>query len=289
MFIGDSAYFGLKDVGAAALPRTARGVPTIAFCLYQLQFACVAVFIIFGSAAGRIRTLPSILFVFLWTTLVYDVTAYWTWSARGWLRNLSCLETTAPAETPCDIGAYDFAGGGPVHIASGFAGLAYCLMVGKRKTNESERPHNLISVSLGTALLWFGWFGFNGGAAGQATPRAAMASVVTTISAAFAGFTWSLIDYFELERFSVVGVCSGIVSGLVVITPSAGYVAPWAAAVIGIIGGISCNLSCRLKKALKYDDTLDGFGLHGVGGFLGCVLTGIFHQKQSRPDCVYHS
>ena len=146
---------GLKNVGYSSLPRTAPAISSISFCLYQMQFATITVALIFGSVAERVRIIPSLVFAFVWTTVVYDVAAYWTWGWRGWLHNMSCTGS-ATGSTPCGIGALDFAGGGPVHIASGFAGLAFCIFLGKRHGvgHESFTPHNLTSVFLGTALLW---------------------------------------------------------------------------------------------------------------------------------------
>jgi Amt family ammonium transporter len=272
-FLGNFEYALLFSVDAKALPM-AMAVPGVAFCLYQLQFAAVTPAIIFGSVAERARILPAMVFIFVWTTLVYDVVAYWTWGYKGWIRNMSCLDTLQ-----CGEGAYDFAGGGPIHIASGFSGLAYCLVVGKRIKVREIRPHHLSNVVLGTGLMWMGWFGFNGGSAIASTPRAATAALVTTISAACSGFTWTMFDYFFSKRVSALSVCSGIVAGLVTITPASGFVAPWAAAIIGITSGFLVNLGCRCKNYLGYDDTLDAFGIHGIGGMVGGILTGVFHQK----------
>jgi len=214
-FIGDFHYGALNNISATALSLV-TAVPGIAFALYQMQFAVITPAIIFGSVAERVRIIPAMVFIFVWTTLVYDIVTYWTWASKGWLRNMSRLETL-----DCGNGAYDFAGGGPIHIASGFAGLAYCLVVGKRKGGiRVSKPHNLTNVVLGTALLWFGWFGFNGGSAVASTPRAAMAAAVTTIAAAFSGFTWTMLDYIVTKKVSALSVCSGIVAGLVAITPA---------------------------------------------------------------------
>ncbi|KAJ3053333.1 hypothetical protein HK097_004506 [Rhizophlyctis rosea] len=282
-FIGNFAYGGLTSIDAGALALTAPQIPGILFALYQLQFATLTPGIIFGSVAERIRLIPAMIFIFCWTTIVYDPAAYWTWSARGWIKSFSCLDTLQ-SELPCAIGGYDFAGGGPVHIASGFAGLAYCIFLGRRRNpsgREEWKAHNLTHVFLGTALLWFGWYGFNAGSAVAATPRAAMAGLVTTVAAATAGLSWTLWDYLFVHKGKVsgLGFCSGAVAGLVVITPAAGFVAPWAAIVMGIIGGIFCNMGCRLKNVFGFDDSLDAWGVHGFGGFLGNILTGIFAQK----------
>lgn len=181
LFLGDFKYSGLTNDGFNAM-FSGPQIPIIAFTLYQLQFATVTVAIIFGAVAERVRIIPAFLFVFAWTTLIYDPVSYWTWSKHGWLRNLACLHNASNAALPCGIGAVDFAGGGPVHIASGFAGLAYAIMLGRRNAvkKSTAGPDNVTIVYLSTALLWFGWFGFNGGSAIGATPRAAMAAFVTT-------------------------------------------------------------------------------------------------------------
>ncbi|KAJ3270380.1 hypothetical protein HDU76_011171, partial [Blyttiomyces sp. JEL0837] len=236
VFIGDFTHAGLKGVGADALVHTAPAVSNIAFCIYQMQFATITAALIFGSVAERVRIIPAMLFVFIWTTVIYDPVAYWTWSWRGWIHNFSCIATgygdpTDTTNTPCGKGGLDFAGGGPVHIASGFAGLAFCLILGKRRRvgQEEFKPHNLANVFLGTALLWFGWFAFNGGSALAGTARAAMAGAVTHIATASGALAWPLWDYMWSRKMSGLGFCSGAVAALVAITPASGFVAPWAA------------------------------------------------------------
>ncbi|KAI8912957.1 hypothetical protein PhCBS80983_g03194 [Powellomyces hirtus] len=278
-FIGNFDMGGFKGLGASALPMTAPQIPGILFALYQMQFATITAALIFGSVAERIRLMPAMLFIFCWSTLVYNPVAYWSWSARGWLKSMSCLDTLM-SDAPCAVGELDFAGGGPVHIASGFAGLAYCLMAGKRhRTGEPFKAHNMTNVFLGLALLWYGWYGFNAGSALSATPRAAMAGLVTTVSAAAGSLAWVLFDYSQHKKLSGLGFCSGAVAGLVGITPAAGYVAPWAAIIIGSVTGVVCNIACRVKTRLGFDDSLDAWGVHGVGGYVGGILTGIFAQK----------
>ncbi|TPX66253.1 hypothetical protein SpCBS45565_g04581 [Spizellomyces sp. 'palustris'] len=279
-FIGNFKHGGFTGLGAAALPMTAPQVPGILFALYQMQFATITAAIIFGSIAERIRMVPAMIFIFLWSTIVYDPAAYWTWSARGWIKSVSCVGTIL-SDLPCGIGGLDFAGGGPVHIASGFAGLAYCLVLGKRRRvgEEEFKAHNLTNVFLGTGLLWFGWFAFNGGSAVAATPRAAMAGLVTTLAAASGSMAWVFYDYMHNKKMSGLGFCSGAVAGLVGITPAAGYVAPWAAFIIGAVAAVVCNMGCRLKGRLGFDDTLDAWGVHGIGGLAGDFMTGIFAQK----------
>lgn len=278
-FIGNFAYGGFTSIGSQALSLTAPAVPAVVFALYQLQFATVTVAILFGSVAERIRLVPAMVFVFLWTTFVYDIVAFWTWGARGWARNLACLNTIK--DVPCGIGSYDYAGGGPVHMASGFAGLAYCLIIGKRKRlgSESFSPSNMLNIFMGTAFLWFGWFGFNGGSAGAGSPRAAMAALVTTISASAGGMTWMLCESMHTKKFSGLAFCSGAIAGLVSITPGSGYVAPWASILFGIAGGYCCYLGTKIKNYFGFDDALDAWGLHALGGFVGNILTGIFAQK----------
>ncbi|KAL3900588.1 MAG: hypothetical protein SGCHY_001237 [Lobulomycetales sp.] len=275
--IGNLAHIALVNVAEKPLPSAAT-VPAITLFFYQLQFAAVTPAIIFGAVADRIRLMPSILFIFLWTTLVYDFVAYWTWGYRGWLRNLDCLSTTALDQEPCGIGHIDFAGGGPVHIASGFAGLAYALFLGKRTKRPISGPANLTMVFLGTALLWFGWLGFNGGSALDSSARASMATAVTIIASGFGAMAWMFFDYVFTRKISGIGLCMGAIAGLVTITPAAGFVAPWAGAVIGTISGVVVNQFARLKEKLGFDDTLDAFGIHGVAGVLGNILTGVFHQ-----------
>ena len=178
--IGDFNYIGMKNIGLNVMSLTAPQVPSIVFALYQLQFATVTVAIIFGATVERIKIFPALCFMFIWTTLVYDPVTYWTWGARGWIKNMSCLNTLT-----CGIGGIDFAGGGPVHISSGFSALAYAYMLGKRN-QINIMNHNIINVFIGTGLLWFGWFGFNGGSAFAADGLAGLAWVNTTAATAAA-------------------------------------------------------------------------------------------------------
>ncbi|KAI9325667.1 ammonium transporter family-domain-containing protein [Zopfochytrium polystomum] len=279
-FLGSpSQLAGLSGVGFDAL-RIAPAVSSAVFCLYQLQFATVTAGLVFGSAAERIRLVPSLLFIFLWTTIVYDPVAYWTWSYHGWLRNLDCL-ALATTQSPCGRGVLDFAGGGPVEVVSGFAGLAIAVTLGKRRRirGETFRPHNLTFVFLGTGILWFGWLGFNGGSAGAGTARAGMAALVTHLAACAGALSWPLVDYATSPAtLSGFGLCSGAVAAMVAITPASGYVAPWASLVIGAVAGVLCNFACRLKGYVGVDDALDVWGVHGVGGMWGLVATGLFAQ-----------
>ncbi|KAI9002073.1 ammonium transporter 1 [Hyaloraphidium curvatum] len=237
-------------------------ISSISFCLFQLMFASITPALIFGSAAERIRVIPSAVFIFIWATIVYDPLAFWAWGPTGWAKTLGVL---------------DFAGGTVVHISSGFSSLAYAYVVGKRHGEGHEfKPHSVSNVALGTAMLWFGWFGFNGGSALASNDRAAMACLVTHLSAAVAGGVWSLLDFIRKKKWSLVGYCSGAVAGLVGITPASGFVSPASSLAIGALTSLCCHFAVELKHKLGYDDALDCFGVHGVGGFIGCLLTGIF-------------
>lgn len=232
------------------------------------MFAALTPALALGGAAERIRLLPAVLFGFVWTTLVYDPIAYWSWSPHGWLLKL---------------GSLDFAGGTPVHIASGFGALAFSLVLGKRHGfgQEKFQPHNYLNIILGTSLLWMGWFGFNGGSAITSDGRAGMASAVTHIAACMGGLSWSTVAFFRNnQRFSSFHFCSGAIAGLVAITPASGYVAPWSALVFGVVGGVACHFAVDFKERFHFDDALDVFAVHGVGGLVGDLLTGVFASQQ---------
>lgn len=203
--------------------------------------------------------------MFVWSTIIYDPIACWTWNSHGWVAKM---------------GGLDFAGGTPVHIASGSAALAYSLMLGKRRghgTHELNfRPHNVTQVIIGTVFLWVGWFGFNAGSALSANMRAVMAAVVTNLAASVGGVTWCLLDYRLERKWSAVGFCSGVVAGLVAITPGSGFVPAWSAIVFGVVGGAACNYATKVKFFLGIDDALDIFAVHAVGGLVGNLLTGLF-------------
>ncbi|KAL7318881.1 ammonium transporter [Mucor circinelloides] len=243
-------------------------IPDLVFCIFQCMFAALTPALAIGSAAERARLLPMIIFIFIWSTLVYNVVASWTWNASGWSAKL---------------GAIDYAGGTPVHITSGFASLAYALILGRREGHDRNKkdefkPHNMSNVVLGTALLWFGWFGFNGGSGLSGNLRAAMACVVTNLAASVGAITWMCIDYRVERKFSALGFCSGAVAGLVAITPASGFVGPAPAVAIGFLGACACNAAVYLKHWLNYDDVADVFAVHGVGGYIGSWLTGIFAE-----------
>ena len=261
MFIGTFANFGMRNVQAAP-----RGVlPDIVFCFYQLMFAMVTIMIVMGGTFDRGRIVPSLVFSFIWLTLVYCPLACWTWNDNGWLHNLQSL---------------DYAGGGPVHVASGWAAFAYALALGKRKHNDEytrSRPHNTTLVFVGTCFVWFGWFGFNGGSALNGTVRSMYAVMNTQISAGCGALSWAIVDALTHRgRFSLIGACEGVIAGLVGITPAAGYVQVWAAALIGVVTAAVCNLGKDLPRVFHVDEGLVVFSLHALGGMTGSLMTGIF-------------
>ncbi|QKX55979.1 uncharacterized protein TRUGW13939_03078 [Talaromyces rugulosus] len=263
-FIGDLANFGFKDVLAAPSVGGTK-VPDLLFAIFQGMFAAITVALAVGAVAERGRMLPCVIFMFVWSTVIYDPIACWTWNSSGWVYKL---------------GGLDFAGGTPVHISSGAAALAYSLMLGKRRghgTHElNYRPHNVTHVVIGTVFLWVGWFGFNAGSALSANLRAVMAAVVTNLAASVGGVTWCLLDYRLEKKWSTVGFCSGVIAGLVAITPASGFVPAWSAVIFGIVGAAACNYGTKLKYVLRVDDALDIFAVHGIGGFVGNLLTGLF-------------
>jgi Amt family ammonium transporter len=268
-FIGDLKNFGLRGVGVAPSPGSAV-IPEIVFCLYQMLFCACTVVIVVGGAFERGRIVPSLVFGFFWATIVYCPIACWTWNSNGWLYNLPSL---------------DFAGGGPVHIASGWSALAYAFVLGKRKHSgvSHGKPHNNSLVFLGTILIWFGWFGFNGGSALNATERSMMAAFNTNTAASTGLLGWIFVDYLKHGgKFSLVGACEGAIAGLVGITPAAGFVQPWLAAVIGFLTAIVCALCQNVNDWLQIDEGMDVFKLHGIGGMVGSFLTGIFATSKSK-------
>ena len=272
--IGSLAWFGLNGVVTDPNPDYAATIPHQAFMIFQMMFAVITPALITGAFAERVKFSTFIVFTLLWATLVYDPIAHWVWGlsgGKGWLNNL---------------GALDFAGGTVVHISSGISALAAALIIGKRKGygTESMPPHNVPMVVLGAALLWFGWFGFNAGSALSSGGLAASAFVVTNTACAAAAFTWAVVEWMHRGKPTVLGAVSGAVSGLVAITPAAGFVSPMSSILIGIMGGVVCYFSVSvIKGKLGYDDSLDAFGIHGVGGTLGALATGLFASKLVNP------
>ncbi|MDD2320009.1 MAG: ammonium transporter [Geobacteraceae bacterium] len=239
-------------------------IPEYVFAMFQAMFAIITIALISGAVAERIKFSAYCVFALVWTTLVYDPIAHWVWGG-GWLAKL------APA-------ALDFAGGTVVHLSSGISALALIMFLGKRRGFPTERmaPHSLPLTLLGTGLLWFGWYGFNAGSALAANGTAALAFTTTTVAPAAAGLAWMLAEWIHAGKPSALGFASGVVAGLVAITPAAGFVTPGWALVIGVGAGVICYLAVMMKAKLKYDDSLDAFGIHGVGGAFGALATGAF-------------
>lgn len=267
--VGNLQFAGLKGVGFAPNPDYAATIPHQAYMLFQLMFAIITPALISGAIAERMKFMSYVLFILLWTTLVYDPLAHWVWGVNGWLRNL---------------GALDFAGGDVVHISSGVSALVAALMLGARKRKSSITPHNIPMTVLGAALLWFGWFGFNAGSALGINNLALNAFVTTNTAAAASALAWSICEYIHRKKVTTLGVASGAVAGLVAITPGSGFVSPLASILIGLIGGAICFTTVTFLKAkLGYDDALDAFGCHGIGGMWGGIATGIFAWKGINP------
>lgn len=262
-FIGGLEYAFLRGVGSD--PGPAPGIPHSVFMMFQGMFAIITPALISGAFAERIKFRAYVVFVVLWGTLVYDPVCHWAWGPGGWMG-------------AAGIGALDFAGGTVVHINSGVAALAFALLLGRRigYPHQAMKPHNLGLTVLGAGILWFGWFGFNGGSALAANGAAANAFVVTHIAAAAAACGWCIIEALHRGKASVLGAASGAVAGLVAITPACGFVGTTSALVIGGAAGFICYGGVLLKARLGYDDSLDAFGVHGIGGAWGALATGIF-------------
>jgi len=265
--IGGLEWAGLKGVGGQPFADYAATIPHYAFMIFQCMFAVITPALIIGTYAERIKFSGFLVFTILWATFVYDPLGHWVWGIGGWLRNL---------------GALDFAGGIVVHTSSGVSALVLALLIGKRigVDEHTFTPHNLPFTVLGGALLWFGWFGFNAGSALAANELAANAFVTTNVATAAAGLTWALIEWQQYGSPTVLGVVTGAVAGLVAVTPACGFVNPMNAIFIGIFVSMFCYIAvARIKTRFKYDDSLDVFGIHGIGGIWGTIATGIFAEK----------
>ena len=265
--IGSLAWFGLKGVGMAPNPDYAATIPHLLFMVYQMMFAVITPGLITGAFAERMKFSTYVIFTLLWATLVYDPICHWVWGTGGWLRNR---------------GALDFAGGTVVHISSGISALVCALVLGRRRGygREPMSPHNLPLTVLGASLLWFGWFGFNAGSALAANELAVSAFIATNTAAAAAALTWMFIEWKLISKPTILGGATGAVAGLVAITPAAGFVSPLSSICIGVLVGIVCYTAVAvIKLKLAYDDSLDAFGVHGVGGTVGALATGLFAQK----------
>ena len=268
--IGGLNWVGLAGVGQEPNPTYAPTIPHLAFMIYQAMFAVITPALISGAFAERKRFKAFAIFSLLWATLVYDPVAHWVWGDGGWLHKL---------------GALDFAGGTVVHITSGVSALVAAWMLGRRLQSEREsmEPHNVTMTVLGAGLLWFGWFGFNAGSALGANGLAASAFVTTNTAAAMGLLTWMTASWMRHQRPSVVGASAGAVAGLVAITPAAGFVTPAGAILIGFAAGVVCFIAVEYVVRRRVDDALDVFGVHGVGGILGALATGVFASKAVNP------
>lgn len=270
-FIGGLDWLGLNGVGQEANADYAATIPHLAFMIFQAMFAVITPALITGSFAERMRFPAFVAFTLVWVTVVYDPFAHWIWGVGGWLR---------------DLGALDFAGGTVVHMLSGVSGLVACIMLGKRSGYGSRPmlPHHLPMTVLGAALLWFGWFGFNAGSALGANGLAASAFVVTNTAAAAAAVSWVFTEWLHNGKPTVLGAASGCVAGLVAITPASGFVSTVPSVIIGLLAGVICYTAVAvMKQKFGYDDSLDAFGVHGIGGTWGAIATGLFASKAVNP------
>lgn len=267
--IGGLEWVGLNGVGAEPHPTYGPTIPHQAFMVFQLMFAAITPALITGAFAERMKFSALLLFAGLWSLLIYCPLAHWIWGG-GWLAQL---------------GALDFAGGAVVHISSGIGALAGALLLGRRQGYGSDymAPHNLTFTLLGTGLLWFGWFGFNAGSALGANAVAVGAFVATHMAAATAALVWVGVEWVHRGRPTVLGAASGAVAGLATVTPGAGYIGLLPALLIGALAGVLCYVGIMVKGRFGYDDSLDVVGIHGVGGIVGILATGLFASKAINP------
>lgn len=268
--IGGLDWAGLRSVGLEPNPDYAPTVPHLAFMMYQAMFAVITPALISGAIAERMKFSSFLVFTIVWTTVVYDPVAHWVWGTGGWMKNMGVL---------------DFAGGIVVHVTSGISALAAALVIGKRKgyLHEAMTPHNLPMTVIGAGILWFGWFGFNAGSALSAGPLSVMTFIATHSSAVAATLIWVVIEWVHRGKPTMFGAATGAIAGLATITPASGYVGPLSALAIGLLAGAVCYISLNMKNRLGYDDSLDAFGVHGVGGIVGTLATGILAQKMINP------
>ena len=271
-FIGGLKWFALKGVGFDPYPDYSATIPHQAFMIFQAMFAVITPALIIGAFAERMKFSAFLIFTLLWATFVYDPVAHMVWGVGGWLKNL---------------GALDFAGGTVVHINAGIAALVTAIIIGKRKgyCHNPTPPHNLPFSILGAAMLWFGWFGFNAGSALRANGLAVNAFVVTNTATAAAALSWALLDWIFNGKPTMLGTISGAVAGLVAITPAAGFVGIGGAIAIGLLVSVFCFIAISfVKHKFGYDDSLDAFGIHGIGGIWGALATGLFASKLINPQ-----
>jgi Amt family ammonium transporter len=259
-FVGGLDNLFLNGITPESLTGT---IPTFVFVMFQGMFAIITPALISGAVAERMKFSTYCVFILLWATLVYDPICHWVWGDEGWLM---------------EMGALDFAGGTVVHLSSGISALVLALFLGRRLgyPREPMMPHNLSMTLLGGGLLWFGWFGFNAGSALSAGSGAGLALATTQTAAAAAALSWILVEWVKAGKPSALGAASGVVAGLVVITPAAGFVTPFWALIMGLLAGVVCYGGVMMKYKLGYDDSLDAFGVHGIGGAFGALATGVF-------------
>jgi Amt family ammonium transporter len=276
--IGGFSYAALHGVALEPNPTYAATVPHMLFMVYQMMFAVITPALIIGAFAERMKFSAYLVFTVLWATIVYDPLAHWVWGEGGFLR---------------EYGALDFAGGTVVHISAGMAALAAALVVGRRRGYpDTGVPHNLAFVVLGAALLWFGWFGFNGGSALGSGAGATVAFVATQLGAMAGALAWMILDWIRARRPTTLGVLSGLIAGLAAITPASGFVGPLPALAIGAVAGGLCYVAVMIVKAkMKYDDSLDAFGIHGIAGMWGVLGAGLWASTFFNPngaDGLFH-
>jgi ammonium transporter, Amt family len=270
-FWGGLQWAGLNGIGFAPYVDYAPTIPHELFAIFQMMFAVITPALIIGAFAGRMKFSAFLVFTLLWVTFVYDPICHWVWGVGGWLKNL---------------GALDFAGGIVVHISAGATALVTAIFIGQRNgsVNKTILPHNLPFTILGTALLWFGWFGFNAGSALAANHIAINAFLVTNTAGAAAGVTWAFLDWMLQEKPTMLGTATGAIGGLAAITPGAGFVGVLSALIIGAMASVFSYLAVSvIKPKLKYDDALDVFGVHCIGGIWGVLATGLFASKAINP------
>jgi Amt family ammonium transporter len=275
--IGDTNYAMFKGVEPGNVGAGYHWISDSMWAMFQLTFAIITPALILGAIAERMKFLAVLVFVALWMFVVYFPFAHMVWSTTG----LMC----GPLNKDAAIKAIDFAGGTVVHMTSGWSALVLCIILGKRIGfgKEQMTPHSMTLCMVGTGMLWVGWYGFNAGSALGADAIASNAFTTTTLAAAVAGFVWPVCEWITRGKPSVLGFCSGIVAGLVVITPACGFVTATSAVIIGVLAGVVPFLACNyLKRLLGYDDALDTFGVHGIGGTMGAILTGVFADEKAN-------
>jgi ammonium transporter, Amt family len=278
-FLGGTKLAALRGVGPMPNPDYAPWVSQNVFAMYQLMFAIITPCLIVGAIAERMKYSAIMLFILLWMFVVYFPLAHMVWGVDGFMNGVW--------NAKAGIKAIDFAGGTVVHMSSGWSALVLCLILGKRKGFglRAFMPHSLVLTVVGTGMLWVGWYGFNAGSAVAADGIAANAFTATTLAAAIAGSVWPALEWLTRRKPTVLGFCSGIVAGLVVITPAAGFVSATGAVIIGVIAGVVPFLACtKLKAMFDYDDALDTFGVHGVGGTLGALVTGFLATPEANAN-----